>query len=315
MCKNVNVQIVTSLTSKILKPNAIALGNFDGIHLGHQCVFGPILSSNLTTTSLYSTVVTFCPHPQEYFSGQKRKLLTPLPEKVQILEQLGIEQLVLIPFNQELASLTPQQFVEKILIDLLQAQRISVGQDFRFGYKRSGTAKDLKAYAEKFGTEVLIASLKTCLDDRISSSRIRQALANGDMEQVNQMLGRSYSLMGPVVKGQQIGRTIGFPTANLLLPPEKLLPRFGVYCVKVSLEDGITLPGVMNIGCRPTVEGENPTIEVHLLDWKGDLYEKTLTVSLKEFLRPEQKFSSLEALKSQIAKDCDLARKLFNAQL
>lgn len=307
------MQIVTSLNSEILKPNAIALGNFDGIHLGHQCVFEPILSSNLT--SLHSTVVTFCPHPQEFFSGQKRKLLTPLPEKVKILEQLGIEQLVLIPFNQELASLSPQQFVEKILIDLLAAQRISVGQDFRFGYKRSGTAKDLKAHAEKFGTKVLIASLKTCLDDRISSSRIRQALADGDMKQAFQMLGRSYSLMGTVIEGQQIGRTIGFPTANLLLPPEKLLPRFGVYCVKVSLEDGITLPGVMNIGCRPTVDGENPTIEVHLLDWKGDLYGQTLTVSLEEFLRPEQKFSSLEALKSQIAKDCDQAKEILKAKL
>ncbi|PSF37208.1 bifunctional riboflavin kinase/FAD synthetase [Aphanothece hegewaldii CCALA 016] len=306
------MQIVNSLTSPLLlTPNAIALGNFDGIHLGHQCVFEPILSSNLTLTSLHSTVVTFCPHPQEFFSGQKRQLLTPLPEKNQILEKLGIEQLVLIPFNQELASLSPQQFVEEILIGKLAAKRVSVGEDFRFGYKRLGTAEELKAIAKKYNTEVIITSLLTCFNSRISSSRIRQSLADGDMEQASQMLGRSYSLMGTVIKGQQIGRTIGFSTANLLLPAEKLLPRFGVYCVKVSLKDEFSLPGVMNIGCRPTVEGSSPTIEVHLLDWKGDLYGQTLTVSLEKFLRPEQKFPSLEALKAQIIRDCDQARKIL----
>lgn len=304
--------IVTSLTDPILTPNAIALGNFDGIHLGHQCVFEPILSANLTSKTLHSTVVTFCPHPQEFFSGQKRQLLTPIPEKVKILERLGIEQLILIPFNQELATLSPQQFVKEILLDLFQAKRISVGQDFRFGCQRSGTAEELKAYAQ-LDTEVIIHSLKTCLDSRISSSRIRQALAEGDTEQVKQMLGRAYSLVGTVVQGQQIGRTIGFPTANLSVPEEKLLPRFGVYCVKVILEDDQILAGVMNIGCRPTVAGEKPTIEVHLLDWKGDLYGQTLTVSLEKFLRPEQKFSSLEALKTQIEQDCNQARVILGA--
>lgn len=307
------MQVVTSLTSPILRPNAIALGNFDGIHLGHQCVFEPILSTHLTETGLYSTVVTFCPHPQEFFSGRKRQLLTPLPEKVKILESLGIEQLILIPFDRELAALSPQQFVQDILLDHLQAGRISVGQDFRFGYQRSGTAEVLKSLAQPSGTEVIVHSLKTCLDERISSSRIRQALSQGDTEQVKQMLGRSYILMGTVVQGQQIGRTIGFPTANLLVPPEKLIPRFGVYCVKANLENGQIIPGVMNIGCRPTVDGDKPTLEVHLLDWKGDLYGQTLTVSLEKFLRPEQKFSSLEALKSQIEQDSNQARAILQA--
>jgi riboflavin kinase / FMN adenylyltransferase len=309
------VQIVTSLNSPILTPSAIALGNFDGIHLGHQCVFQPILSDCLSSVLLQSTVVTFYPHPQEFFSGQERKLLTPLPEKVKILEELGFEQLVLIPFDRELAALSPQQFVSEILLSKLQAKRISVGEDFRFGYQRKGTAEDLKTIAAQLGTEVLINSLKTCDHDRISSSRIRQALAQGDLEQVNSMLGRSYSLLGTVIQGQQLGRILGFPTANLLLPSEKLLPRFGVYCVQVSLEDSTILPGVMNIGCRPTVEGNQPTVEVHLLDWKGDLYGQTLSVTLEKFLRSEEKFSSLEALKTQIALDCDRARNFLSVRL
>jgi riboflavin kinase / FMN adenylyltransferase len=326
------VRVITSLTDLVLAPNAIALGNFDGIHLGHQKVLQPILQASATvgctaSASLqepvrnkdfpYSTVVTFNPHPQEFFSGQSKQLLTPLPEKVKLLEELGVEQLVLLPFDRELAALSPRQFVEDILVRRLQATRISVGQDFRFGNKRAGTAEDLSEIATKFGIEVAIASLYTCQDSdsnpRVSSSLIRQALAEGDISQANQMLGRAYTLIGEVVEGQQLGRTIGFPTANLKLPQIKLLPRFGVYCVRVIVgEDKETIvKGVMNIGCRPTVKGNVPTVEVHLLDWSGDLYGKTITVSLEKFLRPEQKFPSLDALKEQITIDCDRAREFL----
>jgi riboflavin kinase / FMN adenylyltransferase len=355
------VRVIRSLTETVLVPNAIALGNFDGIHLGHRQVLQPILqasavvgctSSSASQDSIrdreypYATVVTFDPHPQEFFSGQSKQLLTPLPEKVKLLERLGAEQLILLPFDRELAALSPQQFVEDILVRQLQATRISVGKDFRFGCKRAGTAEDLKAIAATFDIEVLIASLKICQDRsiRISSSLIRQALAEGDLHQANRMLGRSYTLTGKVVTGQQIGRTIGFPTANLQLPPVKLLPRYGVYCVRVDFEEEklsqspipnpqsshtpaslhpshtphtpqSSIPGVMNIGCRPTIEGNAPTIEVHLLDWNGDIYGQTLTVSLEEFLRPEQKFASLDALKTQIQEDCDRARKILTSPM
>ncbi|NJO94523.1 MAG: bifunctional riboflavin kinase/FAD synthetase [Hydrococcus sp. RM1_1_31] len=315
---------VTTSIEQILKPNAIALGNFDGIHRGHQKVLQPILQSLSKeavgkSNSPYSTVVTFNPHPQEFFSGQSKQLLTPLCEKVKYLEKLGVEQLVLLPFDRELAALSPQQFVEEILIKHLQATRISVGQDFRFGHKRLGTAQDLKAIAANFGVEVIITALYTGqategeqISPRISSSLIRQALAEGDLLKANQMLGRAYTLTGIVVKGQQLGRTIGFPTANLELPPSKLLPRYGVYCVRVFIEESCTpIQGVTNIGCRPTVEGDRPTIEVHLLDWTGDLYGQAVTVSLEKFLRPEQKFASLDALKAQITADCDLARQIL----
>jgi riboflavin kinase / FMN adenylyltransferase len=315
------VWIVTSLASKILTPSAIALGNFDGIHLGHQKVLQPILQASVQASKLsYATVVTFNPHPQEFFSGQSRQLLTPLPEKIELLEQLGVEQLVLLPFDRELAALSPQQFVENIIVERLRATKISVGEDFRFGNKRAGTAIDLKEIASKFGIEVAIATLQTRAEEkneakptRISSSLIRQALAEGDIEIANRMLGRAYILKGEIVKGQQLGRTIGFPTANLQVPTIKLLPRYGVYCARVFIEENNQdpIPGVMNIGYRPTVAGDIPTIEVHLLDWQGDLYGKTLKVSLEKFLRPEQKFSSLEALKAQITSDRDLARKIL----
>jgi riboflavin kinase / FMN adenylyltransferase len=319
---------ITSEIEKILKPTALALGNFDGIHRGHQQVLQPILDKagvsfserSVDVKNVRSTVVSFTPHPREFFTGIQLKLLTPLQEKVKQLEILGIEQLVLLPFDRELAGLTPQQFVAEILVKQLQAKRISVGEDFHFGNQRAGTARDLQAIASEFGIDVCIVSLKKnqCEERvRISSSLIRQALEEGNLDRANQMLGRFYSLSGNVVKGQQIGRTIGFPTANLQVAENKFLPRFGVYAVSVTIEDESfntsgdrsLIPAVMNIGCRPTVDGNSPTIEIHLLDWSGDLYDRNLTVYLQQFIRSERKFPSLDALKKQIAKDCDLARK------
>ncbi|WP_341739094.1 bifunctional riboflavin kinase/FAD synthetase [Microcoleus sp. CAWBG640] len=404
---------VTYSCTAALTPTAVALGNFDGFHLGHRQVVQPILNRSIRENSgqisatvsapqrdlgqpgpnnnenlvfepetrrefdpadslvlahwgknsdvglsqtrtedneipgwnsdgavrFYGTVVTFDPHPQEFFTGQAKKLLTPLAEKIELLEAIGVEQLVLLPFDRELAALTAQEFVEEILVGQLQASRISVGMDFRFGRGRTGTAVDLQAIASNYGIDVTLVGLHTCgSGERISSSVIRESLASGDLQRANQLLGRPYSLVGPIVRGQQLGRTIGFPTANIQLPPSKFLPRFGVYAVRVSIEDGdgvfpdesssykwenpkslmlgesldvSLVNGVMNVGCRPTVDGQQPTVEVHLLDWSGDLYGKTLSVSLVEFLRPEQKFPSLEALKTQIQADCDVARSVL----
>ncbi|MEZ2303429.1 MAG: bifunctional riboflavin kinase/FAD synthetase [Microcoleus sp.] len=404
---------VTYSCTAALTPTAVALGNFDGLHLGHRQVVQPILNRSIRDNSgqisatvsapqralgqpgpsnnenlvfepettrefdpadslvlahwgknsdvglsqsrtedneipgwnsdggvrFYGTVVTFDPHPQEFFTGQAKKLLTPLAEKIELLEAMGVEQLVLLPFDRELAALSAQEFVEEILVGQLQASRISVGMDFRFGRGRTGTAVDLQAIASNYGIDVTLVGLHTCgSGERISSSVIRESLASGDLQRANQLLGRPYSLVGPIVRGQQLGRTIGFPTANIQLPPSKFLPRFGVYAVRVLIEDGdgvfpdesssykwenpkslmlgesldvSLVNGVMNVGCRPTVDGQQPTVEVHLLDWSGDLYGKTLSVSLVEFLRPEQKFPSLEALKTQIQADCDVARSVL----
>jgi riboflavin kinase/FMN adenylyltransferase len=305
--------VIITTTTTVKTPTAIALGNFDGIHRGHQVVLQPIISRK--SPPFYASVVSFDPHPREFFTEQKLLLLTPKQEKADYLATLGFQQLILISFDRSLASLSPEDFVKQILIEQLQTKIVSIGEDFRFGYQRKGTAQDLKEIASQLGIEVYVNSLHKYRDERqqlvrVSSSLIRQALSAGEVERAKTMLGRSYTLTGLIVKGKQIGRTIGFPTANLQVPSNKFLPRYGVYAVRVNYNHNY-ISGVMNIGCRPTVEGELPTVEVHLLDWSGDLYEQTITVSLEAFLRPEQKFNSLDSLKQQITTDCQQAKRLL----
>jgi riboflavin kinase / FMN adenylyltransferase len=294
----------------------VALGNFDGIHLGHAAVIDA-LSKHHSEDALnsdghcYTTVVSFTPHPHVFFSGQPKPLLTLLPEKVQLLETLGVEQLVLLPFDQDLANLTPEAFVEEVLVQQLKAQNISVGFNFCFGRERAGNAEDLRAIAARFNIPVTIVKPALMGPDRISSSAVREALETGDVVRAKQLLGRAYSLSATIIQGQQLGRTLGFPTANLNVSAEKFIPMRGVYQVQVgSSAFPQSQLGVMNIGLRPTVNGTLQTIEVHLLDWSGDLYGHTVTVHLEHFLRPEQKFESLDALKAQIQLDCNYARAL-----
>ncbi len=271
----------------------------------------PILQNSLPS-GVQKTLVTFHPHPQEFFTGQRRSLLTPLDEKMMLLQELGFHQLVLLPFDHELAAFSPQAFVDEIVVRQLQAKLVSVGMDFCFGRQRSGSIEDLKTLAQAHGVSVTIAPLQRSGDDRISSSAIRQALLDGNLTHANHLLGRSYCLIGQVIQGRQLGRTLGFPTANLNLPPEKFLPRQGVYAVRVQLVntagEPLSVLGVMNLGYRPTVDGTTQTVEVHLLDWNGDLYGQTLRVSLDAFLRPERQFASLDDLQAQIQMDCDSAR-------
>ncbi|MCC5897897.1 MAG: bifunctional riboflavin kinase/FAD synthetase [Phormidium sp. BM_Day4_Bin.17] len=328
---------VTSSLTTALSPANVALGNFDGVHLGHQAVIGKILhdapqrdfslsqvrgegaESELSPRlspdhgdRIYATVVSFNPHPQEFFTGTARSLLTPVSEKVDLLRSLGVEQLVLLPFTRELARLTPEAFVSEILQRYLQTQRVSVGENFHFGRNRSGNSVRLRQIAQDYHMETSIAGLQYLEGHRISSSTIRQALAEGQLEQANRLLGRPYHLQGTVELGQQLGRTLGFPTANLKLPKDKFLPRWGVYSAWAQF-DGRKLPAVMNLGCRPTVAGDRPTVEVHLLDWQGDLYHRSLTVHLMTYLRPEQQFPGLDALKAQIHQDCQTARSHLQA--
>jgi riboflavin kinase / FMN adenylyltransferase len=301
---------ITSDLATAHKPTAIALGNFDGVHRGHQQVIQALSAQDLALSRL--TVVAFDPHPQAYFSGQTRTLLTPVEEKCQILAEFGVEQLVLLAFNRELANLSPQNFVEQILIQQLDVRAISIGFNFRFGYRRSGSAEDLQAIAATHGIPVQIVSPQQFEGERISSSAIRAALSEGNLAQANRLLGRCYPLVGPVIVGDRLGHTLGFPTANLQISANKFMPRKGVYAVRV---EGMALEnpqvGVMNLGCRPTVNGTEQRVEVHLLDWSGNLYGQTLTVSLERYLRSEQRFASLDALKTQIQQDCDATRRLM----
>ncbi|TYQ30451.1 bifunctional riboflavin kinase/FAD synthetase [Pseudanabaena sp. UWO310] len=296
--------------TQISRPTAIALGNFDGVHVGHCRVIAPILPKALRDPSLTSTVVSFSPHPQEFFSQKQRLLLAPFDEKVALLKLLGVEQLVLLPFDADLAKLTAAEFIQKILIDSLQVELISVGFDFHFGQKRQGNVTDLHNI---WGDRLTVIPEQTMqINDpspiRISSSNIRVALAKGEVDLANALLGRPYNLVGKVIQGKQLGRTIGFPTANLDLPPQKCLPRDGVYAVRVNISSSSKpIFGVMNIGLRPTVNGDRRSVEVHLFDWQGDLYNQELNVDLVKFIRPEQKFASLDALKDQIKADCQTA--------
>ncbi len=307
--------------TQISRPTAIALGNFDGVHVGHRRVIAPILPISLRdrNPNLTSTVVSFSPHPQEFFSQRSRSLLAPFDEKVALLKSLGVEQLVLLPFNADLAKLTAAEFIQQILIESLQVELISVGFDFHFGQKRQGNITDLQNI---WGDRLTVISEQTMsfgdLDlppVRISSSNIRTALVQGEIDLANSLLGRPYNFVGRVVQGKQLGRTIGFPTANLELPTQKCLPRDGVYAVQAMINnpDAATqsqtqILGVMNIGLRPTVDGDQRSVEVHLFDWQGDLYDQELSVNLIRFIRPEKKFDSLDVLKSQIQADCQTAR-------
>lgn len=304
--------------TQISRPTAIALGNFDGVHVGHRQVIAPILPTSLRDRypHLTSTVVSFSPHPQEFFSQKQRSLLAPLDEKVALFKALGVEQLVLLPFDAELAKLTAAEFIQKILIDSLQVELISVGFDFHFGQKRQGNITDLQNI---WGDRLTVVPEQTMrLGEgeqppvRISSSNIRTALAQGEIDLANSLLGRPYNLVGRVVQGKQLGRTIGFPTANLELPTQKCLPRDGVYAVQATVnhpdvETQSQILGVMNIGLRPTVDGDQRSVEVHLFNWQGDLYDQMLSINLIQFIRPERKFDSLDALKTQIQSDCQTA--------
>jgi riboflavin kinase/FMN adenylyltransferase len=285
------------------------LGNFDGVHCGHQKVIELVLRS---AQDLIPTVVSFHPHPQEFFSGQPRQFLTTVSEKAHYLAELGIEQLVLLAFNQELANLSPTAFVTKILHEQLAARHITIGADFHFGYQRQGDAKILQSLATQHQIVTNIVELEVDRHARIGSSRIRSALLSSDLQEAQRLLGRPYSISGVVIPGQQLGRTLGFPTANIEYSPAKFLPGLGVYCVRVDTNDRQQqLPGVMNIGKRPTVNGQQTTIEVHLLDWSGDLYGQQITVLLDRFLRPEQKFVGLDELSAQIQQDIAAARSFY----
>jgi riboflavin kinase / FMN adenylyltransferase len=300
---------IHSTFAAITKPTAIALGNFDGVHSGHQRAIELLLAN---AGANCPTVVTFDPHPQQFFSGQPRQLLTTLPEKALCLEALGIQQLVLLPFDEHLVHLTPTEFVSKILHQQLGVVQIVIGADFRFGYQRAGDAVMLKNLAAEYGIETHIVELEFDRDQRIGSSRVRAALLDGDLREVDRLLKRSYSISGLVVPGQQLGRTLGFPTANIDYLPIKFLPRLGVYCVRIDTEQEQQLQAVMNIGKRPTVNGQSTSVELHILNWSGDLYGQSLTIYLDQFLRPEQKFAGLPELTKQIQADCVAAQEFYH---
>lgn len=285
----------------------LTIGNFDGVHLGHQQVLRQV-SDKANQLGLPAVVMTFEPQPMEFFVGNKAPArLTRLRDKLTQLDKLSIERLLCVNFNASFADLTAERFIGDLLVRQLGVRFLVVGDDFCFGKGRQGNFEMLQQAGIKYGFEV-VSTQSFCVQDmRVSSTEIRQALAGNDLKLASELLGRSYSISGRVSHGRKLGRTIGFPTANIPLK-RCVSPVSGVYVVQASFEDRVAVGGVANIGQRPTVEGVRQQLEVHLFDFQQDLYGKALQVSLLHKLRDEQKFESFDALKAQIELDAEAAR-------
>jgi riboflavin kinase/FMN adenylyltransferase len=279
------------------------LGTFDGVHAGHRKILER-LTQNVENGKYESLVLTFFQHPRMVLQEQSGiKLLNTIPEKIDLLEKIGIENLVIHPFDESFSKLTAQEFVKNILVDKFHIQKIIIGHDHRFGRNRTANIDDLIAFGKLYDFEVEQITVQEVNDVSISSTKIRNALMEGNMALANEYLGYEYFLTGTVFKGKQLGRTIGFPTANIQIEENhKLIPRNGVYVVK-SIINQKTVFGMMNIGFNPTVAGENLSIEVHFFDFDTDLYHQEIRVSIMKYLRPEQKFGSVDLLKEQLEKD------------
>jgi riboflavin kinase/FMN adenylyltransferase len=294
------------------RPNAVTIGNFDGVHLGHQAMLAR-LSARAAAVGGLPTVLTFEPHPREIFTPQDAPTrLTSLREKLEILRNLGVAHVHICRFSKEFAALSPEDFVRRILVDGLKARYVLVGDDFRYGAKRAGDFDGLLVYGEKYGFKAEAMHTVEAAGQRASSTAVREALAAGDMAAAAQLLGRPYSISGRVVGGDQLGRKIGYPTANILLKHNRP-PLKGVFAVRVQGLATPDWPGVANLGTRPSVHPNgNPTLEVHLFDLDRNLYGQHLRVEFLHKLRDEVKFPNFEALVAQIGKDAEQARELLN---
>lgn len=291
----------------------VTSGTFDGVHLGHQKILQRLNEVARSYPDGQSVVMTYWPHPRTVVSNdsQDLRLLSTLEEKVDLLEQAGVDHLVVIPFTRSFSQLTSEEFIRQILIDGLGTKKLVIGYDHRFGRDREGGFDYIQAHQAEYGFEVEEIPRQDLEAVAISSSKIRAALSEGNIVAATRFLGREYSLTGTIVKGRQLGRTIGFPTANMQVDNAvKLIPGNGVYAVDVE-QGGQTYGGMLNIGFRPTVAGENQTIETYVFDFDKDIYGEHMTLRFRAFLRPEQKFNGLPALMEQLHLDEQQAREVL----
>lgn len=294
------------------KKSVVTIGTFDGVHIGHKKILERIIF-NAKELNCESVVLTFFPHPRMVLQDNSVvQLLNTVNEKTLLLEKTGIDNLIIHPFNQEFSRLTAEEFVKEILVNQLNIRKIIIGYDHRFGRNRTANINDLIVFGKEYGFEVEQISAQEINDNAVSSTKIRNAILEGNINLANNYLGYNYFFSGIVVKGKQLGRTIGFPTANIKINEDyKLIPKNGVYIVK-SNYDKKTIFGLMNIGTRPTVDGTNQTIEVFFLDFDKTIYDESLTIEIIEFIREEQKFDSLNDLKNQINEDKNFALNYIN---
>ena len=288
----------------------LALGNFDGVHLGHAHL---LHAAHTARPDAPRAVVTFEPHPRSVFRPDDPPFrLTPSPVRTALLEKLGVRHVFEIRFDEAFSEMTAEAFVAEVLHEALGGVHLACGADFAFGHRRGGNANFLESRAEALGIGLTLVPALVDAGGPISSSRIRRALQDGYPERAAELLGRDWAVTGTVVHGDQSGRTIGFPTANIALG-EHLEPARGVYAVLARLPDGRVIPGVANVGRRPTVaEGAISRLEAHLFDFTEDLYGQVLSVALHRFIRAERKFDSFDALRAQIVADAAHARGLLD---
>ena len=286
------------------------IGNFDGLHLGHQTIISN-LKKKANDLQLPLTVISFEPLPIEYFVADAPARIYPLRDKIRILSKMGVDNFLCLKFNQDLANTPPIEFIENILLDKLNVKYLAVGDDFRFGYQRGGDFTLLQEIGAKHGMKVTDTKTQLLQGLRISSTRIRKALAEGELSIVNTLLGQAYQLSGRIRHGDKKGRTIGFPTINMKVP-KNIAPRLGVYAVKIhGLDRGKTHLGVSNLGIRPTVGGTEKRLETHVFDFDALVYRQHIRIELIEFIRDEKHFETFEELKQQIIKDAETAKRIL----
>ena len=298
---------ITTFTTQ--QPTVLTIGTFDGVHLGHQKIVERVVTT-ARQEGLLATVFTFFPHPRMVVQHDKGlKLIHTLEEKKQLLQQLGVDLLVVQPFNEAFAQLTAEEFVSTILVQRLNVKKVIIGYDHRFGRNRTANIDDMRLFGKKYGFAVEEISVQEVDEVSVSSTKIREALNKGDVTTAEHYLGTPYSLTGRVVHGLKLGRTLGYPTANIQVTEDyKLIPKDGVYAV-YSYIGARKVYGMMSIGKNPTIEGKGASIEVYFFDFNGDLYDQKLTIEFVQYLREEQKFATIDLLKKQLQDDETAARK------
>lgn len=299
------------------KDSCLTVGTFDGVHLGHRKIVSRLVRSARRRTLLRSVLITFSPHPQMVVQRRDPPigLLTPLPEKIGLLEGLHLDVLLVLSFTHELAGMKPEVFVEDVVVRHVGVREFIIGYNHAFGQERRGGEKLLRELGTKFDFSVAVVPPVDVAGETVSSTRIRKLLYEGQVRRGNRLLGRHYSLKGVVTRGKRLGKQFGFPTANVEVSEKgKLIPGDGVYAVFVHLDEK-SFTGVANIGCRPTVNGKSRGVEVHIHDFSGDLYDRRIKLEFIDRIRDEKQFDSVSALVSQIALDREKSRKLLSKNM
>lgn len=307
------MRVYRSLSEFTSIPNAVVTtGTFDGVHIGHQKIINRVKEIAHQIDG-QSVIITFFPHPRLVLFPEDNdlKLINTLSEKIKLIELAGIDHLIIIPFTKEFSRLTSVDFIQQILVDKIGTKKLVIGYDHHFGKNREGTFEHLKHYGPSYGFEVEEIPKQDINDVAVSSTKIRTALAQHNINIANEYLGYPFAIEGIVAKGDQIGRTIGFPTANIQVEENhKLIPADGIYAVKVLVQNE-THNGMLYIGNRPTVDGTKKVIEVNIFDYNNEIYSEKIQVNLVQFIRGDQHFDSLDALKQAIANDEIASRKIL----